>query len=203
MANEHLPALESAISDVGHWMWWAANLPDTFQVEFGGTQLWNPPLGEGKPPSGQIALRFRKPRIIYFLTLSDSVSEDWPEQLQRDKQGPFSVDHEAFTLTSPELCDRLVAKAVSVQALVGEPGNTPLAAPGEVFLSFEAGPVGLVVTAESMGVLNHHGELEQEAVLESNRQCWSYWREYWRRKDSPDPLPRDYACEVTIPIAPD
>jgi hypothetical protein len=72
--NEHLTALESAISDVGHWTWWTANLPDTFQVEFNGTQLWNPPLGEGKPPSGQIALRFRKPRRVYFLTLSDSVS---------------------------------------------------------------------------------------------------------------------------------
>lgn len=79
--NEHLPALESAISDVGHWTWWTASLPDMFQVEFGGTQLWSPPLGEGKPPSGQIVLRFRKPRLVYFLTLSDSISEDWPEQL--------------------------------------------------------------------------------------------------------------------------
>jgi hypothetical protein len=41
--NEHLPVLESAISDVGYWTWWIAHLPDTFQVEFGATQLWSPP----------------------------------------------------------------------------------------------------------------------------------------------------------------
>ena len=201
--NEYLPALESAISDVGHWTWWTANLPDTFQVEFDGTQLWNPPLGEGKPPSGQIALRFRKPRLIYFLTLSNSVPEDWPDLLQRDELQPVGVDHEAFTLTSAELCSALVAKAASVRALVGEPGNTRLPAPGEALLGFEAGRVGLVIAAESMGVFNYQGELNQQAVLESNRQWWAYWREYWHRMDTRDPLPRDYACEVTIPAASD
>ncbi len=39
--NQHLPALESAISDVSFWTWWAANLPESFQLEF-GTQLWKP-----------------------------------------------------------------------------------------------------------------------------------------------------------------
>ncbi len=148
-------------------------------------------------------MRFRKPRLVYFLTLSDSFSENWPDQLQRDELEAFGVDHEAFSLTSVELCARLVAKAVSVQALVGDPDKTPLAVPGEALLGFESWPVGLVVAAETMGVLNRHGELDQRAVLESNRQWWGYWREYWRRKDSTDPLPRDYACEVTIPAAPD
>jgi hypothetical protein len=201
--NEHLPVLESAISDVGHWMWWTANLPDSFQVEFCGTQLWNPPLGEGKPPSGQIALRYCKPRLVYFLTLSDSVPSDWPDQLQRDELGSFGVDHEAFTLMSNELCSRIVANAKSISALVGEPGNTPLPAAGEALLGFAAGPVGLVVAAESMCVVNHHGELDQQAVLESNRRWWAYWREYWQRMETSDPLPHDYACEVTIPAATD
>ena len=200
--NEHLPALESAISDVGHWTWWTANLPDTFQVEFDGTQLWNPPLGEGKPPSGQIALCFRKPRLVYFLTFSESIPGNWPDQLHRDELGSFGVDHEAFTLTSADLCAHIVAKAKSVRALVGEQGRAPLPAAGEAFLGFEAGPVGFVVAAESMGVFNYHGELDPPAVLESNRRWCDYWREYWQRMDTPDPLPHDFACEVTIPAAP-
>jgi hypothetical protein len=201
--NEYLPTLESAISDVGHWTWWTEILPETFQVEFNGTQLWNPPLGEGKPPSGQIALLFRKPRLVYFLTLSNSVPEDWPDRLQRDEMGSFGVDHEAFTLASVLMCRQLVAKAATVRALVGESGSTPLPEPEEAFLGFQAGPVGLVVAAKSMNVLNHLGELDQKAVLESNRRWWAYWREYWQRIDTADPLPRDYACEVTIPAAPD
>lgn len=201
--GEHLPALESAISDVGCWTWWIANLPAAFQVEFGGTQLWSPPSGEDQPPSSQIALRFRKPRLVYFLTLAEGVAEDWPDQLQHDELEPPSVDHEAFTLTAAELCGLLLAKAVAVRALVGEPGTTPLPAAGEALLGFEAGPFGLVVAAESLGVFNHQGELDEQAVLASNRQWWAYWREYWRRKDTPTPMPRDYACEVTIPLAPE
>ncbi|QJW94725.1 hypothetical protein [Frigoriglobus tundricola] len=201
--GEHLRALESAISDVGHWTWWAANLPPVFQVEFGGTQFWNPPSGEGQPPSSRIALRFRKPRLVYFLTLVDGVPADWPDRLQRDELEPPSVDHEAFTLTSAELCGRLVGKAVAIRSLVGEPGATPLPLVGEALIGFEAGPFGLVVAAESLGVFNHHGELDESAVLASNSKWWEYWREYWRRKDTTDPLPRDYACEVTIPLAPD
>ena len=32
-------------------------------------------------------------------------------------------------------------------------------------------------------------------------RSWDYWRVYWERRDRKDPLPKDYACEVTIPVA--
>jgi hypothetical protein len=201
--SEHLSALESAICDVGCWTWWTANLPTAFQVEFGGVQFWNPPNAEGQPPSSRIALRFRNPRLVYFLTLSEGVHADWPDQLQRDELDPPSIDSESFTLTAAERCGRLVGKALAVRALVGEPGVTPLPRAGEALLGFEAGPFGLVVAAESLGVFNHHGELDAEAVLAGIRKWWEYWREYWHRKDTPDPLPLDHACEVTIPLAPE
>ena len=201
--SEYLPALESAISDVGCWTWWTANLPATFQVEFGGVQLWNPPRGEGQPPSSQVALRFRKPRLVYFLTLAEGVPADWPEQLQLDKLEPPGVGHSAFTLTSDVLCKQLIAGAVAVRALVGEQGVTLLPKEGEALLGFQAGPFGLIVAAESVGVFNHHGELDPPSVVAAIRKWWDYWREYWQRKDTLDPLPRDYACEVTIPCGPD
>ena len=49
--QEHISILESAISDVGHWTWWTQHFPESFQMEFGGVLLWNPPTAEGKPPS--------------------------------------------------------------------------------------------------------------------------------------------------------
>ena len=201
--SEHLPPLESAISDVGCWTWWTASLPAAFHVEFGGVQFWTPPGGEGQPPSSRLALRFRKPRLVYFLTFADDVAVDWPDRLQRDELEPPGINHGAFTLTAADLCGQLVSRAVAVRPLVGEPGVTQPPAAGEAFLGFEAGPFGLVVAAESLGVFNHHGELDTPAVLAGLRKWWEYWREYWRRKDTPDPLPRDYACEVTIPLAPE
>lgn len=201
--DDYLSALESAISDIGYWSWWTGNLPSTFQVEFGAVQFWSPPRTEGQPPSNQIALCFRKPRLVYFLTFEEGLTNDWPDQLHRDELEPPSVDHEAFTLTDSEICRQLVDKSVAIRALVGEPGNTRLPIAGESFLGFEAGPFGLVVAAESFGVFNHQGELDSAAVTAGIRKWWEYWREYWRRKDTADPMPRDYACEVTIPAAPD
>jgi hypothetical protein len=197
--NDHLSVLKSAISDVGRWTWWTVDLPEAFQVEFNGTLLWNPPQTEGQLPSSQIALRFRKPRLVYFLTMSTSVTSDWPHRLQRDEIEPFYVDHDAFTLTSVDLCAQLVGKAVSIEALVGEPTTSALPASGEALLGFRADSVGLVVAAESMGVINHQGELDERAVLESSRKWWEYWREYWQRKDTAAALPYDYLCEITIP----
>jgi hypothetical protein len=69
--REHLSVLESAISDVGCRTWWTAHLPAAFQVEFGMAQLWKPPREEGQPPSSRVALRFRAPRLVYFLTLGE------------------------------------------------------------------------------------------------------------------------------------
>lgn len=163
--GEHLQALEAAISDVGSWTWWAANLPAAFQVEFGGTQLWNPPSGEGQPPSSRIALRFRKPRLVYFLTLADGIPADWPEQLQGDELEALSIDHNAFTLTSVEVCRQLVDGAVAIRPLVGDPSVTPLPAPGEALLGFGAGPFGLAIAAE-------YWECSATRVSWTNWRCW-------------------------------
>ena len=149
--SKYLSVLESAISDIGCWTWWTSNLPDSFQVEFGGTQLWNPPNADGQPPSNQIALRFRKPRLIYFLTFTDGIPGDWPDRLQRDELNPPGVDHEVFTLTDTELCGRLIEKALAVRAVIGEPGRSSLPVADEAFLGFEAGDFGFVVAAESLG----------------------------------------------------
>lgn len=195
----HLSILESAIADVGYWNWWTANLPATFQVEFGGVQLWNPPTGKGKPPSDLLALCFRKPRLICFITLSSSIKPDWPDKLQRDELEPFSVDHGKLTLTSIKACKDIVARAKQIRSLVGTPGDKPSPKRGEAFIGFECRSVGLVVAAESMSILSHHGEMDETGVIAAHEKWWEYWKEYWDRRDTDDPMPRDYACEVTIP----
>ena len=124
---------------------------------------------------------------------------DWPEQLRRDELEPFNIRHDAFTLSSGELCGKLLSKAVRVRAIVGEHGVSPRPIAEEACIGIDAHSVGLVVAAESMQVLNMQGELDAQAVLSSHKKWWEYWKEYWKRKDAGRPLPRDYACEVTIP----
>ena len=100
--NKSIEILEEAISDVGYWRWWAEKLPDVFQVEFGGVQLWNPPTNPDGPPSGIVALRFIKPTVIAFLTENGAsdIQDDWPASLHDDSIDSFTVDCDRFTFTS-------------------------------------------------------------------------------------------------------
>jgi hypothetical protein len=192
--------LENAISDVGHWRWWAEALPERFQVEFGGVQLWNPPTREGGPPSGVIALRFIQPSLVLFLTAKDAeeVEPDWPEALHEDRMEPLSVAYDQFTLTSDEQIASM-AKDCTLRFVVGD--SDGLAAGSDpVRLGFRAGPIGLIVRAKEMVVLSSAGELTPEKIAEASAAWWAYWKEYWARRDTENPLPRDYACEVTIPL---
>jgi hypothetical protein len=197
---DHLPLLEEAISDVGYWRWWTEALPDLFQVEFGGVQLHFAPASPEVAPNSVVALRFRQPTLVAFLTSKEpeSVKLDWRLELHEDRIEPFGVSHELFTLTSEEVLQSVVA-GCNIEYLVGT-DLAQSARTSPVLLAFRAGEVGLVVRAASFSVIAVPGELTPEQIAKAAGDWWEYWREYWRRKDSATPMPKDYACEVTIPI---
>jgi hypothetical protein len=198
--SKHLSILESAIADVGYWRWWTEKLPTAFQVEFGGVQLWNPPTEANGPPSGVVALRFGQPTVIAFLTASETTAPpDWRIALHEDRIEPFSVSHDALTLQSEELLAEVLAGSTAEYILGSELELVRNTAP--VMLAFRAGPVGLVVRAQDLTVITSSGDLTPEQIQQSSDRWWSYWREYWDHRETDSPMPKDYACEVTIPLA--
>lgn len=197
--NTHLKTLESAISDCGFWRWWSAKLPESVQLEFGGTQMWSPPPSAEAPPSGLVALRLVRPAVVLFLTAAGgSQPAGWYEAMHRDELKPFSVEHDRFTLTSHERARGFLREAVAAHALVGSVEVATKRLDGAV-LSFWAGPVGFFGMAEAVETLNMQGKLAPAAIDAAHEKWWEYWREYWHRKHGSAPLPRDYACEVCIP----
>lgn len=198
--SEHLTILENAISDVGYWRWWAEKLPTAFQVEFGGVQLWNPPTEQDGPPSGVVALRFGNPTVIAFLTSpATDLPNDWRTALHEDRIDPFGVNHDALTLQSEELF-RLVIADCTPEYVFGTEADL-LSGEAPVKLAFRAGAVGLAVRAQDLTVISSVGDMSPEQIQQASEKWWSYWREYWNRRESDAPLPKDYACEVTIPLA--
>ena len=198
--SESLAALESAISDVGYWRWWAEELPVVFQVEFGGVQLWNPPTQGDGPPSSIVALRFHRPSVVAFLTDPEAAdaAPDWRQALHEDRLEPPAVSYEHFTLTSEEAFQEIVSHC-QAELLAGTHADLADTAPG-VRLAFRAGAFGLALRAEAMTALSSACELSPEQIVEAAAAWWAYWREYWSRRDSDSPMATDYACEVTIPI---
>jgi hypothetical protein len=198
--SEHLTILEGAIADVGYWRWWAEKLPNAFQVEFGGVQLWNPPTEVDGPPSGVVALRFGNPTVIVFLTSNEATLQtDWRLALHEDRIEPFSISHDALTFQSEELLAEILIGSTAEYILGSEPDLVQNTSP--VKLAFRAGSVGLVVRAQDITVITSSGNLTPEEIQQSSGKWWSYWREYWNRRETGSPMPKDYACEVTIPLA--
>lgn len=198
--SEHLEILADAISDIGHWRWWAEKLPTAFQVEFGGVQLWNPPTAHDGPPSDVVALRFGNPTVIAFLMAPDSeVPDDWRSALHEDRIDPFGVSHDAFVLQSEEHFREVVA-GYKCEYILGTEADL-LVDGAPVKLAFRAGSVGLAVRAQELTVISSAGEMSPEQIQQASEKWWSYWREYWNRRETDAPLPEDYACEVIIPLA--
>ena len=40
----------------------------------------------------------------------------------------------------------------------------------------------------------------EEEIEPLSRKWWEYWKDYWRLRGTRDASPKDFACEVTIPV---
>lgn len=192
--------LADAISDVGVWTWWQSDSPEYIQIEFNGTQLWNPPTEAGHPPSGKIALGFEDVVSIAFLTFdAEAVEENWPQLFHEDQIDHFNLNSERFTFTDAALIGEIIKDAATVDTLYGIAPEQVDWSASVIKIGFRAWSVGLVISAKRMDLLNFEGDFELSEVKEKNEKWWEYWNEYWRAKDTSNALPEDYACEVTIP----
>ena len=94
----------------------------------------------------------------------------------------------------------LLQKAVKVTQFHGAAFDTERFHEAAFRLSFAAESAGLIVAGDTMGLHTSRGLVPVDEVEEMSRKWWVYWKEYWRRRGSDEPLPKDCACEVTIPI---
>ena len=108
---EQLGLLADAISDVGYWSWWTHDLPDGFQVEFSGTQLYFPPVSSDKPPQTQIALQFQQSASISFLTRGNSTEDfAWSQQLHDDQLESPTCSYGEFAFGSNDALTTLLGR---------------------------------------------------------------------------------------------
>lgn len=190
-----LSILEEAISDVGHWRWWSESLPSFFAAEFSCVKLWTPPTAFDRPPPGIVAVGFKNPSLVAFIT-SDSAENlrpDWRIALQNDKVEPFGIFDDIFTLQDSSQLGNII-EGCSIEYLLGSNENLFQTSP--CLLAFRAGDVGLIVRGEQIAVPPFD---ELTDIVKARDEWQSYWSEYWERKESDAPMPKDYTCEVCIP----
>lgn len=200
--QEPMEVLQKAISDVGYWRWWTAKLPGAFLVEFGGVQLYTASPKEGQPPMGVMAMIFRNPSSISFLDYGRNLANDWSWQLQEDQIEPFNLDQGKLAFNDGKAIAGYLKKAVAVNTYHGRKPSGGKLMEANVQMGFKAGDVGLCIAAESLDINTHLGKISLSQVAKMHKSWWEYWKVYWRRKNTANPMPEDYACEVTHPAKP-
>ena len=197
-----LDLLSRAISDVGIWSWWSGEFPQYMQFEFSGVQIWNAPLKEGAPPSGQIALKFKNCAGVSFVSDNNSKFEsDWPDLLAQDKLKGFTIKHGRFSFSPKVIESDVLSEVARYDRILGADFRSFDWKKSGAILGFIAGPVGLLVAAETMEIVSHSGRIDLSEIKDKNAKWWAYWADYWKAKEKRHPFPKDYACEVTIPAA--
>lgn len=196
-----LKILEAAISDVGYWTWWT-EAEGVFQIEFSWVTIYVEPQQKDKPPSNGIALQFNKPIFIALLQKTNTekpLPPDWFDKLAKDEIEPLNISDGYITLTEIDALHRIWQESENTIYRIGnedEIRNTD----NKAFIAFWAGPVGIVVIADSVKILSHSGEIRMGEIEERCLRWWDYWKEYWERRDTDDPMLYDVLCEITIPI---
>lgn len=193
--EEDLQRLSRAITQLGFWSWWTdEDAPTSLQFEFGGVQLYLPPLEDEETPSDQIALRLLHPSMVTFYHRSVK-ADAWIDALKDDQLDPLIIHEQQFVLSTnlrfPETLDSYLA--VREQFIGPEIPH--------VQLVFMAGDIAVRVLAQNVRAYAHQGEVPLNRIAELNDKWWAYWREYWKAKDSDQPFPEDDTCERLSPGA--
>lgn len=200
--NQKLEILGDSISDVGYWSWWTIDLPQVIQIEFGGTQLYFPPSDNSQPPNTQIAIQFRNPKSISFLTKEElkGGDENWFDDLHNDKMEAPTCSHGEFTFTDQSLMTEIINEAKTIKTIHGYSPKDNSFQTEKYKLVFWAGDYGFAVSSDEIRLLTKDGDIELDQIPSVHSQWWTYWRKYWDLINTKNALPKDYACEVTIPL---
>jgi hypothetical protein len=199
MKRSPLDILAYAISDVGLWTWWAAELPNYVQLEFDRTMLYLPTKEANRPPNNRIAIQFGKLISVSVIIQKDNaLPSNWLELFQEDKLNPFQIDYEHFSFELAEIL-AIAEQAHHIETIHGYSFNSVDFGQGEITLGFWAEGVGCIVSAEKYRIVSIDGEIPLERIPELHSQWWEYWNKYWKVKDTSQALPYDPLCEITIP----
>lgn len=193
-----LNILADAISDVGSWHRWYIK-DDMVHIQFCDIQLYD----ESKPEkethtTDVLAVRFYHHAFAVFL---DNLTEDhWHERLCTDDSVIYPVDTYDLAFDDVKEAESLLNDYRNRIPIKAFSGLKTLSA-AKHLLCARCDKVGFIVGGDEIEVAGKKGNYTEEEIETAARKWWDYWKDYWKRRKTKDAYPKDYACEITIPIA--
>lgn len=195
--RDALNILADAISDVGSWWCWYVG-DDMLQLEFCDVQLYDETKAENETHTTDVlAVRFYG--HVFAVFLDDLNDKNWHEHFRDDDSILYPVDTYDMAFDDRIMAESLLndyRNRVPVKDFKG----TETLVTAKHILCARCDEVGFIVGGDKIEIAGKKGKYSEKEIEPLSKKWWEYWKEYWRLRGTRDALPKDYACEVTIPV---
>ena len=196
-SRDTLNILADAISDVGSWLCWHVG-DDMLQLEFCDVQLYDKTkAGEETHTTDILAVRFYG--HVFAVFLDDLNDESWHEHFRDDDSILYPVDTYDMAFDDNKEAKSLLNDYRNRVPIKDFKGAETLGTVKHI-LCARCDEVGFIVGGDEIEIVGKKGKYTEEEIEPLSRKWWEYWKDYWRLRGTHDALPKDYACEVTIPV---
>ena len=197
MKTDTLNILADAISDVGSWHRWLIR-GDMVQVQFCDIMLYDENTSENEPHSTDVlAIRFSGNAFAVFL--DDLKEEKWYERLREDDSVIHPIDTYNIAFDDRKEAERLLNAYQHKRVIKDFAGPKTLSAAKHLLCTGCDG-VGFIVGGDEMEVVGRKGKCKEEGIETAYRKWCDYRRTYWKLRGTKDAYPKDYMCEISIPV---
>lgn len=192
-----LNTLADAISEVGSWYWWLTK-DDMVQLQFCDILLYDDETPEKEThTTDALAVRFHGKAFAVFLDNLDE--ENWHERLRDDASVAYYVDTYDMAFDDIKETEQLLNDYKHKTAIKDFSGSETLST-AKHLLYARCGDVGFVVGGDEIEVVGRRRKYTEEEIETAFEKWWDYWKAYWKLRGTKDAYPKDYACEITIPV---
>ncbi len=197
ISKETLNILADAISDVGSWWCWYVD-DDMLQLEFTDVQLYDETKAEEEVHTTDVlAVRFYG--HVFAVFLDNLNEENWYERFRDDDSILYPVDTYNMGFDYPNETKQLLNEYKHETVIKDSDSSETLLSAKHMFYG-GCGDVGFVVGGDEIEIAGRKGKYTEKEIERLSGKWWKYWTDYWRLRGTRDALPKDYACEVTIPV---
>ncbi|MBQ8067700.1 MAG: hypothetical protein IJ201_05060 [Solobacterium sp.] len=195
--RDALNILADAISDVGSWWCWHAG-DDMLQLEFCDVQLYDETKADKETHTTDVlAVRFFG--NVFAVFLDDLDDKNWHERFHDDDSILYPVDTYDMAFDDNKEAESLLNEYKNRIPVKDFKGAETLVNAKHI-LCARCDEVGFIVGGNKIEIAGKKGKYSEEEIEPLSKKWWEYWKEYWRLRGTRDALPKDYACEVTIPV---
>lgn len=181
---------------------WVDALPDYYDLDFDHAQFQFKQTRSDRAPMHFISTRFAQLKSVALLNKKRVRRQDaWASYQQLNNSPTFvlPVQRERFSFCDPSFGQQLIRETNVVHVIKGCHPSSRRFSRARYQLVFWSDEQGIAIAADELCFITANGKLQLDQLPQYHQDWWTYWDAYWKQKDTSNPMPLDYTCDVVIP----